>query len=167
MYADLSNVTVPPGWNLYFYVGETVQNANLIDAGRIGEQLATKTDMLQASGAGMPSNRYIALTLGASGTTYTAPANGWFSCNISLRQTNASDTIWIKMLSSSNVGDMKFITNTTYCEYNGTIPAKKGDIISIQYLALSVSVDSWETGLRFVYAEGSKYQCFILKIITK
>ena len=29
---------------LYFYVGETVQNANLIDAGRIGEQLANKQD---------------------------------------------------------------------------------------------------------------------------
>lgn len=63
--------------SLYFYVGETVQNANLIDAGRIGEQLATKTDMLQASGAGMPSNRYIDLELGATGTTYTAPADGW------------------------------------------------------------------------------------------
>ena len=63
---------------LYFYVGETVQNANLIDAGRIGEQLATKTDMLQASGASMPSSKYIDLTLGESGSTYTAPANGWF-----------------------------------------------------------------------------------------
>ena len=31
---------------LYFYVGETVQNANLIDAGRIGEQLANKQDKL-------------------------------------------------------------------------------------------------------------------------
>ena len=60
------------------------------------------------------------------------------------------------MISASNVGDMKFITNTTYGEYNGTIPAKKGDIISIQYQASSVSVDSWETGLRFVYAEGVK-----------
>ena len=28
---------------LYYYVGETVQNANLIDAGRIGEQLASHT----------------------------------------------------------------------------------------------------------------------------
>ena len=26
----------------------------------------------------MPSSRYIDLTLGASGSTYTAPANGWF-----------------------------------------------------------------------------------------
>lgn len=32
---------------LYYYVGETVQNANLIDAGRIGEQLANKQDMLE------------------------------------------------------------------------------------------------------------------------
>ena len=38
------DTTVPSGWNLYFYVGETVQNANLIDAGRIGEQLAGKQD---------------------------------------------------------------------------------------------------------------------------
>lgn len=30
---------------LYFYVGETVQNANLIDAGRIGENLASKLDI--------------------------------------------------------------------------------------------------------------------------
>lgn len=30
--------------SLYYYVGETVQNANLIDAGRIGEQLANKVD---------------------------------------------------------------------------------------------------------------------------
>lgn len=30
--------------NLYYYVGETVQNANLIDAGRIGEQLSDKLD---------------------------------------------------------------------------------------------------------------------------
>ncbi len=33
--------------SLYFYVGETVQNANLIDAGRIGEQLANKQDVLE------------------------------------------------------------------------------------------------------------------------
>ena len=34
---------------LYFYVGETVQNANLIDAGRIGEQLATKADKTEVA----------------------------------------------------------------------------------------------------------------------
>ena len=41
-----SNTVQPPATQmyLYFYVGETVQNANLIDAGRIGEQLANKQD---------------------------------------------------------------------------------------------------------------------------
>ena len=34
--------------SLYFYVGETVQNANLIDAGKIGEQLANKQDKYTA-----------------------------------------------------------------------------------------------------------------------
>ena len=34
---------------LYYYVGETVQNANLIDAGRIGEQLAGKADKTEVA----------------------------------------------------------------------------------------------------------------------
>lgn len=38
---------VPSGWNLYYYVGETVQNANLIDAGRIAEELGNKQDVLE------------------------------------------------------------------------------------------------------------------------
>ena len=52
----IEKITINEGWakptfypfvsngSLYFYVGETVQNANLIDAGRIGEQLANKQD---------------------------------------------------------------------------------------------------------------------------
>ena len=36
---------VPQGWYLYFYVGETVQNANLINAGRIEEIKANRTDV--------------------------------------------------------------------------------------------------------------------------
>ena len=35
------------GLTLYFYVGETVQNAKLIDAGRIGEQLASLTTVVE------------------------------------------------------------------------------------------------------------------------
>lgn len=29
----------------------------------------------------LPGNRYIDLTLGPSGSTYTAPADGWFICS--------------------------------------------------------------------------------------
>ena len=66
------------GLTLYYYVGETVQNANLIDVGRIGEILPTKTDKVQAAKASMPSAKYVDLTLGESGTFYIAPADGYF-----------------------------------------------------------------------------------------
>ena len=35
---------VPDGWGLYYYIGETIQNASLINAGRLSEQLAEKAN---------------------------------------------------------------------------------------------------------------------------
>lgn len=43
-YINVSTITTD--YNLYYYVGETVQNANLIDAGRIGEQIVDLTTQL-------------------------------------------------------------------------------------------------------------------------
>lgn len=60
------DTTVPEGYNLYYYVGETVQNANLIDAGRIGEQLATKASVNDIDGAFVK-----AVLVLVDGTTYT------------------------------------------------------------------------------------------------
>lgn len=40
----VNNETSSAGLQLYYYLGETVQNAILIDAGRIGEQLVNKVD---------------------------------------------------------------------------------------------------------------------------
>ena len=131
---------------LYFYVGETVQNANLIDAGRIGEVLATKTDMLQASGAGMPSSRYIDLTLGASGSTYTAPANGYFVLSKISNGTNQYITI--------GVGNLQI---TNYCPQSGkwfqmiTPPVQKGQQCYVAY-----DLGGTTNWFRFYYAEGSK-----------
>lgn len=44
----------------------------------------TDTGYIKMAGAGMPSNTYIDLTLGASGSSYTAPANGWVLCSLDL-----------------------------------------------------------------------------------
>lgn len=72
---------------LYFYVGQFSQSATEQTAGLNSELFNGKVDLNAAnlstqgksliSGLSMPSNRYIDLTLGASGSTYTAPANGW------------------------------------------------------------------------------------------
>ena len=116
------------------------------DKATVEEQLATKTDMLQASGAGMPSDKYIDLTLGASGSTYTAPANGYVS--ISMKGTSTAFFLAIGN-SNNNIG----FNNT--CSINGytiqhTMPVKAGEIFYVMY------VNTSKNHFKFVYAEGSK-----------
>ena len=68
--------TTDEGLYLYYYVGETVQNANLIDAGRIGEVLAGKVDVSNAqwaTNACMPDySASITMT-----SPFTAPCDGF------------------------------------------------------------------------------------------
>ena len=132
-------------FSLYFYVGETVQNANLIDAGRIGEQLANKTDMTQAAAASMPSSRYVELTLGASGSTYTAPADGWMY----LQMAYVADKYVDIYNRTSGTGYIMSAASASTSLRTMT-PCRKGDILSIQYTATTVQI------FRFIYAEGSK-----------
>ena len=134
--------------SLYYYVGETVQNANLIDAGRIGEQLATKTDILQASGAGMPSNKYIDLTLGASGSTYIAPANGYILFD---QQLNSGMGMWVSIFDSNN--NYLYGYATTSAVTSGTcitLPIKKNYKYTVNYTG------GTKNRFRFIYAEGEQ-----------
>lgn len=75
--ADLSNPTVPSDYNLYYYVGETVQNSNLINAARIEETLVDKVDVTNtqwAINACMPDySAQISITLPPVGQVYTIP----------------------------------------------------------------------------------------------
>lgn len=98
----------------------------------------------------MPSNRYTDLSLGASGTTYTAPANGYFYI--------------AKYANTSDVQDFRFVAlynNNTRIEsqvngaYRFNLPccvaAKKGDVVSCNYNARG------STGaFKFIYAQGSE-----------
>ena len=80
---------------LYFYVGETIQNSKLIDAGRIAEELvdlkATKADKTQVWTLSHVGKTKTALAWGASGSKYAAPANGRFAVEYS--STNANEYI--------------------------------------------------------------------------
>lgn len=99
----------------------------------------------EISGWAMPSNKYIDLTLGASGTSYTAPANGWVfartkaGSNKSFLQINNSTTA---LQSFSNM-------YTVGARASGILPVQKGQVFSFGY----------ETGdtvefFRFIYAQG-------------
>ena len=127
---------------LYFYVGETVQNANLINAGRIEEKLVNKVD--KDSSWGFPSNRYIDLTLGASDTTYTAPANGWFYAFAKTSAVNG----YVQLYN----GNINLHTISQYSSANAFVavclPSSKGDVVNFIY------VNCKEIVFRFVYAEG-------------
>lgn len=96
-----------------------------------------------ASGLGMPSSRYIDLTLGASGSTYTAPANGWF---------------WIKKAANGNNQFISLQTpkiqldsdTTSSGNYIGlAMPVSKGDVLTIYY-----NLGGSTAAFRFIYAEG-------------
>lgn len=126
---------------LYYYVGETVQNANLIDAGRIAEQLTNKVDI--DSSWGFPSNRYIDLTLGASGTQYTAPANGWVTLYCKTNSADGEIRLWTSLISSNNRSYSRYATSIF-------LPVKKGEIFTASYDSLNQVYY-----FRFIYAEGS------------
>lgn len=128
-----------------------------INVGAISEALNNKVDLNQmntntqglsyASGWGMPSSKYNNLTFGASGTTYTAPANGWF-CFYRI----PNDPAGYCALTNTTNGFITETRNTISKAGNGTwIPARKNDVIRLTYDG-SGTTTIW----RFYYAEGEK-----------
>lgn len=93
----------------------------------------------------MPSNKYTTLTLGATGSNYTAPADGYFTLNKGgvdgeyVLMTNNTTNLNISCLYPASLNARLFI------------PVSKGDVIQISYTASGTT--NW---LRFVYANGSK-----------
>jgi len=101
-------------------------------------------DKKTIAGFAMPSSTYDDLTLGASGTTYTAPANGWLF--LSLHNTAASYSYLRNYTTGFVVGG--FISaNITE---QRILPVKENDVIIVTY----GSIDTQDKLFRFIYAEG-------------
>lgn len=96
------------------------------------------------SGIGFPSANYDIVELGASGTQYTAPANGWFT---TICKTTAANG-WCNIRNEkTQLGTMcQAATNNT--ELRNIVMAKKGEPIAVWYGDVSFSL------FRFVYGEG-------------
>lgn len=134
--------------NLYYYVGDTLQNADLINIARMQEELVNKVDKKQATQASMPSGKYIDLTLGASGTTYTAPADGLFVIN--KRSTGAQQYVNIgKVDSIPTVGSFTAYASGVECwSFQSVL---KGEEVKVYYTCGGKL--EW---FRFIYAVGSQ-----------
>ncbi|MBR1399951.1 MAG: hypothetical protein IJ564_07265 [Alphaproteobacteria bacterium] len=139
---------------LYYYVGDTVQDASLINAGAVLEQLANKADINAGnfseigksylSGLSMPSDRYIDLTLGASGSTYTAPANGYVA--LKKEATAGGQAVLIE---SSNKISSRSVSTATGQEPSVTIPVFRGDSFTVTYGAGGAT-----RYFKFIYSKG-------------
>lgn len=159
-----SNTVQPPSSLklLYYCVGNTVVNDAEIDAGGLVTQVETKANIFldnvlptqefktQSVSWSMPSGRYIDLTLGASGSTYTAPANGWFYLN----KVAGSDWHYCEFTCAVEGSyDSLPCWGSDYKTSPIKIwtPVKKGAIIKVNYNATGKTND-----FKFIYAEGEQ-----------
>ena len=131
--------------------------SNEINVGAISEALNNKVDLNQlntneqgleyVSGLSMPSDKYIDLTLGASGTTYIAPANGW----VSFRKIAGAPNLFIELINyNSNI----FVSNEAAFAESGIqiyLPVKKNDVFETKYNATGANI-----AFRFIYAQGEQ-----------
>lgn len=99
----------------------------------------------------MPSDTYDTLTWGATGATYTAPANGWFAAE--QRATGSACHLFLladnKCVSSDQIGPSYSGGVRLYAH----VPVKKGDVVTLIYGNIETSI---LRNLYFIYAEGSE-----------
>lgn len=99
------------------------------------EQADDELYAVSASGIGFPSSRYEDLTLGATGTAYKAPANGYFRANVA------------KGGSVMMYGNVLNGFNASLIEGGCCISMLKGTTMTLFYTGTI-------TSFRFIYAEG-------------
>ena len=109
---------------------KSIENLELLDVGEVMEAVnnVVPDNSSLIAGYAMPSDTYIDLTLGASYTTYTSPADGYVS---------ASGTIvssGFVVLQSSGVYSISQHTGGNYV----TIPVSKGQQFSCGYAGITI-----------------------------
>ena len=141
----------------YIVIATSTKTDTEVDIDEIATDLNGKADVdltnVNNSGASrvagwtMPSDTYDTLTIGASDTQYTAPANGYFA--FYPRPANANTLIAMHNL-TAKLSTYAQATNATW-QYSAWVPASKGDSCSIYYSGALAS-----GSLYFIYAQGSE-----------
>lgn len=93
----------------------------------------------------LPSSKYVDLTLGASGTSYTAPANGYFQFTKRASGAIQSISLWNSTISSFGIRTSVPSGENAAC----FLPVKKGDICSVTYTTSGETIT-----FRFYYTQG-------------
>jgi hypothetical protein len=116
--------------------------------GKADTDLTNATDQAKIlmGGMAMPSNKIINLTVGASGSTYTAPANGWFFFS---RQATANGQY--AQIANSNGVYNKRNEAFQYGACNVLFPVINGTTVSVSYTCNGTLYH-----FKFIYAKGSE-----------
>ena len=164
-----SNTVQPQSIKVLYYivVANSTKTSIQVDIDEIATDLALKADvdLTNVNGSGtslgagwaMPSNTtYTNLTLGATGSTYTAPANGF----IALSLTSASDgaELWLSALSASNeyLACSSSHSNTANQGLDAYLQVKKNQSFEVGYLRCKSLGSRASDRFRFIYAQGAE-----------
>lgn len=104
----------------------------------------------ELSEMGMSSSKYEDWTLGASGSTYTAPANGYVTLQKQATEANKSISIYTLADDTHTRTGYRMYSSATGQYLLTTLPVKKGETVYVAYTATSTTGQYF----RFVYAEG-------------
>ncbi len=143
---------------LYFYVGEYSQSAVEQTAGLNAELFNGKLDLNASnlntqgksyvSGLDTPSSKHVDITLLASHSTYTAPANGYFSINS--KKATVGQVIMVCLAKS--IGTSRWV-DVAGGSFIINLRVAKGDEVIVGWDNTLV-ISGEQSYFRFVYAEG-------------
>ena len=151
---------------LYFYIGETIQDANLINVSRI-EETKANIDMNNLSTAGkaeitsysFPNGSATKMSLSASGQSFVAPSAGYFILQgINLTYGNPAAVELYLSNNGETVKTSPYIDRsgtTVVTRINATLPVQKNDTIIVIFAGVSFTYqDFTNLGLYFIPAKG-------------
>jgi hypothetical protein len=104
-------------------------------------------DKSEISGWAMPSDKYIDLALGASGTSYTAPANGWVALR---KKATASGQYMAVGLNITN------FNNTCYATASGQALSVIAPVSKNAKIYVAYNLGGETLSFKFYYAEGEQ-----------
>ena len=102
------------------------------------------------SSLAMPSEKYIELELGERGSTYNAPANGYFAIRKVAGIVNANFTLAVwNSTGSDEICRTTMYAPTEITEIAFSVPVSKGQTVAVDYDATGETIY-----FRFIYAQG-------------
>lgn len=127
---------VPDGWALYYYVGVTVQNANLIDAGRMQEQITN----INASSRGYLVESYV-----NGRSWYRVYSDGWCEQGGQITVTVAATNITLlKSYKDNNYNAVGCQANTNTAGYHTiNVAAYSATQVQIRQNAVGSPLVNW------------------------